>query len=52
MSNVKGYSLKYNIYIHFVPFDKIVEVQMIISNFDGSTNYIVYIFVNSVLIGK
>ena len=32
--------------------DKIVEVQMIIQNLDGSTNYIVYIFINSVLIGK
>ena len=32
--------------------DKIVEVKMIISNLDGSTNYIVYIFVNSALIGK
>ena len=33
MSNVKGYSLKYNIYVHFVGFffilDKIVEVQTI-----------------------
>ena len=32
MSNVKGYSLKYNIYVHFVVFfilDKIVKVQMI-----------------------
>ena len=30
MSNVKGYSLKYNIYVHFVVFfilDKIVKVQ-------------------------
>ena len=32
--------------------DKIVEVQLIIEILDGSTNYIVYIFNNSDLIGK
>ena len=32
--------------------DKIVEEQIIIYNMDGSTNCIVYIFINSALIGK
>ena len=44
------------VHVHFVLFDitvdKIVEVQMILYNLDGSTKYILYIFVNSPLIGK
>ena len=49
----KGYSL---ILVRFVLFDitvnKIVELQMILYNLDGSTKYIVYIFVNSPFVGK
>ena len=56
MSNVKGYSLKYNIYVHFVFFfrlDKIVEVQTIYNiKYIGFTNYVVYILINSALIGR
>ena len=54
MSNVKGYSLKHNIYVYFVFFlilDKEVYTNANMKQV-GFTNYVVYIFINSALIGR